>query len=116
LSKDKSIHDEHVTIQKCAHAKAEGDVTEHPAKAAKYSNMVLDNHSKSNDVPETSRKKVKRPRLTEGPKDPKSKTHAPATELVPVASSSTDVTMGTSVVIALVVITVLTILYLGGNE
>jgi hypothetical protein len=104
-----------VTVQKRAHTKAEGDMTERPTKAAKYGNMVLDNRSKSDDVPETSRKKVKRPRSTEGPKDPKAKTRAPTTE-VPVASSSTDVTMGTSVVIALVVITALTILYLGGNE
>ena len=67
------------------------------------------------NTPETSCKKVKRPRLTEGPKDLKGKTCAPPAEVL-VASSSTDVTMGTSVIIAIVVFVTLTILYLGGNE
>ena len=98
-----------------AHAEAEGDVMERPAKATKYGNMVLDNCSKGDDTPEMSRKKVKRPRLTEGPKDPKDKTCAPPAE-VPVASSSMDVTMGTSVIIAIVVIISLTILFLEGHE
>jgi len=116
LSKDESVRDEHVTVQKRVHAEAaKGDVTEHPAKAAKYGNMVLDNRSKDDETPETPRNKVKRPRPTEGPKDPKGKTRAPPAE-VPVASSSTDVTMGTSVIIAIVVIISLTILFLEGNE